>query len=371
MGQAPDAAERLAAIVSSSDDAIISKDLNGVIQSWNRGAERIFGYTADEAVGKSITIIIPEERLDEEKEVLRRIRAGQMVDHFETVRRAKDGHSVDISLTVSPIRDDEGRIIGASKIARDITEARRLRQEAEEADRLKDEFLATLSHELRTPLNAVVGYTNMLRSGVIPESQRDKALDVIQRNIDSLTQLVNDLLDVSTIVSGKVRLRLQPCELRTVVEEAIEVIMPAAEAKGVAIAPNLGSNDPVSGDHDRLRQVLWNLLTNAVKFTPPGGHVYVGLERAGRLVRVVVRDTGVGLAPESLPYLFQRFWQAETGKMRAFGGLGLGLALSRHFVELHGGRISARSEGLGKGAEFTVELPALIRAAAEQSEALA
>ena len=371
MGQAPDAAKRLAAIVSSSDDAIISKDVNGVVQSWNRGAERIFGYTAEEAIGKPITIIIPEERLDEETEVLRRIRAGQTVDHFETVRRAKDGHLVEISLTVSPIRNDDGRIMGASKIARDITEARRLRREAEEANRLKDEFLATLSHELRTPLNAVVGYTKMLRAGMLAGDQKDKALDVIQRNIDNLTQLVNDLLDVSGIVSGKVRLRLQPCDLRAVVEEAIDVVTPAAEAKGVAIASHLAPNVPVRGDHDRLRQVLWNLLANAVKFTPAGGHVSVRLERVGGDVRVVVRDTGVGLAPESLPYLFQRFWQAEMGKMREFGGLGLGLALSRHFVELHGGRISARSEGLGKGAEFTVELPPLIRAAAGQSEALA
>ena len=349
-------AMRLAAIVESSDDAIVSKNLDGVIQTWNKSAERIFGYTAEEAIGKHISLIIPVERLAEEATVLAHIRVGKTVEHFETVRKRKDGSFVDISLSVSPIRlGDE--IIGASKIARDITEQRRLREEADNASRLKDEFLATLSHELRTPLNTVIGYATMLQKGMIQEPLRLKAVEVIHRNAHVLTHLVGELLDTSRIVTGQIRLQVREADLSSLAAESIENIRPSADVKGLALETHIEPGVRIVGDPDRLRQVMWNLLTNAVKFTPSGGRidVIVSAERTG--VRVVVRDTGIGLSAEAAPQVFKRFWQAEAGQAREFGGLGLGLALSRHFVELHGGSIEVKSAGIGKGAEFHVVLP--------------
>jgi PAS domain S-box-containing protein len=207
---------RLAAIVDSSDDAIISKDLNGIVTSWNRAAERMFGYTSQEMVGRSIRTIIPADRQAEEDEVLRRIRNAIRVEHFETVRIRKDGTMIPISLSVSPVRDARGKIIGASKIARDTSDRKQAQEQTayayeqmQIANRMKDEFLATLSHELRTPLNAIVGYARMLRSGTVPEERITQALEVIDRNATALTQIVEDVLDVSRIISGKVRLNLR------------------------------------------------------------------------------------------------------------------------------------------------------------------
>jgi PAS domain S-box-containing protein len=352
---------RLAAIVSSSDDAIISKDLDGTIQTWNRGAERMFGYTADEAIGKSITIIIPNERLDEETEVLRRIRAGLSVEHFETVRQRKDGTPIHISLTVSPVKTRDGRVVGASKIARDVTDQMRLRATAEEASRMKDEFLAVLSHELRTPLNTVLGYARMLRDDEddarMPEEMRRRALEALERNADTLGRLVNDVLDTSRVVTGKLRLVFETCAIEQLIEEAIAVVRPAAEAKAVSIDPQLERNMAVMGDRDRLLQVVWNLLSNAVKFTPPGGSVRIKAHKEAGVVQISVADTGVGIGSNDLPFVFQRFWQAHTGVSREFGGLGIGLALARHLVELHGGTIRVESPGVGLGATFTVSLP--------------
>ncbi len=355
----PDSAARLAAIVASSDDAIISKDLNGHITTWNAAAERMFGYSAEEVIGKPITIIIPEERLSEESEMLSRIRRGLSVEHFETVRRRKDGTPINISLTVSPVRNADGTVVGASKIARDITEQIRLRAAAEEASRLKDEFLAVLSHELRTPLNTVLGYSKMLRRDEerMSDEMRSRALDVLERNADSLARLVNDVLDTSRIVTGKLRLAFEQCAIDRLIEEGIDTVRPTAEAKGVSIEARLETNLSVVGDRDRLLQVVWNLLSNAVKFTPRGGHIVVeGRKRTG-IVEIVVTDSGVGIRKEHLPFLFQRFWQAHTGLSREFGGLGIGLALARHLVEMHGGTVSADSAGIGEGATFTVSLP--------------
>jgi PAS domain S-box-containing protein len=351
---------RLAAIVESSDDAILSKDLDGVIQTWNRGAQRMFGYTAEEAIGRHITLIIPEDRLQEETEVLSRVRAGLSTEHFETVRRRRDGQLIDISLTVSPIRMPGGRVIGASKIARDITEAQRLRAMAEDASRLKDEFLAVLSHELRTPLNTVLGYARMLRreDKRMTGELRERALDALERNADLLTRLVNDVLDTSRIVTGKLRLALETCPVDEMVRDAAATIAPQADAKGIAIQLRLDPGLSVLADRDRLQQVVWNLLSNAIKFTPAGGIITIGAQERGAEIDIVVHDTGIGIAAEHLPYLFQRFWQAHTGASREFAGLGIGLALARHLVELHGGTISVQSAGTGRGATFTVALPA-------------
>jgi PAS domain S-box-containing protein len=352
-----DSAARLAAIVASSDDAIVSKDLNGRITSWNAAAERMFGWSADEVIGKSITIIIPSDRQAEEDYVLSQIRQGNIVDHFETVRQRKDGSTLNISVTISPIHAADGTIVGASKIARDITEQLRLRQAAEEANRLKDEFLATLSHELRTPLNTVLGYAAMMEKGMTDDSQRVKAIEVIHRNAQVLNHLVSELLDTSRIVTGKIRLEVAQTDLSSLVSEAAENIRPSVAAKGIGFDVLIAPGVEIVGDPDRLRQIIWNLLTNAVKFTPRGGAIGLGLSVKRSFAEIVVRDTGIGFSADSLPHMFERFWQADSGRMREHGGLGLGLALAKHLTELHGGAIEATSEGQGKGAEFRVTLP--------------
>ena len=535
------ASRRLAAIVESSDDAIISKDLNGIVTSWNAAAERMFGYTAAEMTGKSIRTVIPDDRQGEEDEVLAKLRRGDRVDHFETIRRRKDGSLVQISLTVSPIRDATGRVVGASKTARDITALRdaqaervrlaeenalvtetlneigtvvaagldrdaivqavidaatdltsaqygaffynatddrnetytlcavsgapreafsqapalrtenvfgapfsgigavrrdditadardgyaiafqgpafaaapmrsylvvpvrirsgdifgglffghpdvgrfsernerlaigiaswasvalenaRLYVNAQEASRLKDEFLALLSHELRTPLNAILGYARMLRSGLVAADKRQRAIETVERNATSLTQIVADVLDVSRIIQGKMRLNVQVVELPDVLRHSIDAVRPAADAKGIRIETVVDPRaTPISGDPDRLQQVFWNLLANAVKFTNKGGRVQVRLERANSHVEVVCSDTGMGIPPEFLPHIFERFRQAEGGISRERSGLGLGLAIARQLVEMHGGTIHASSGGIGTGATFRIKLPLMI-----------
>jgi PAS domain S-box-containing protein len=535
----------LAAIVESSDDAIISKSLEGVILSWNKGAEQIFGYTADEVIGKSIYILIPPDRTDEEPKILDNLRRGQRIDHYETVRVRKDGRTVNISLTVSPIKDKSGKVIAASKIARDISEHKRMeaereqllareqaareqaerrwresrllasatrqfsstlqledllpticraareiaaadgatfvlregervhyveedaitplwkgnrfpitecisgwtmlerepayvediyadervpieayqstfvkslamvpvrghdpigaigvywarqrkaddreitllevladaahiafvntqlyeqtraaREQAEQANRLKDEFLATVSHELRTPLNAMLGWTRMLRTGKLDEATYERALETIERNAKSQAQLIEDLLDVSRIVSGKMRLDVQPVELAPVIQSAVDSVRPAADAKAIRINMVLDPMaGPVSGDPIRLQQIVWNLLSNAIKFTPKGGRVQVRLERINSHIEITVSDTGMGISPDFLPYVFDRFRQADSTLTRKQPGLGLGLAIVRHLVELHGGNIQAFSAGAGAGATFTLKLPVMI-----------
>ena len=363
---------RLAAIVDSSDDVIVSKTLDGVITSWNRAAERMFGWTAEEAIGRHITLIIPRERLPEEDEVLARIRRGDRVDHFETVRIAKDGGLVDVSITVSPIRDAAGRIVGASKIARDISDrkqaeeertkllmrAQEARAEAEAANRAKDDFLAMLSHELRTPINAILGWAQVLGSARHDASVVDRALETITRNAKQQAHLIEDLLDVSAIMGGRLQLNLRPVNLVTTLGVALETIRPNAEAKAIAIQvrfdPMVGM---VRGDPERLQQVFWNLLSNAVKFTGREGRVDLTLEGTGSHVRVKLADTGIGIRPDVLPVIFERFRQADRSITRAHGGLGLGLAIVKQLVELHGGTVEAASPGEGRGATFTVTFP--------------
>jgi PAS domain S-box-containing protein len=324
----------------------------------------MFGWTAEEVIGKPITIIIPKDRLDEEDYVLSRIRQGLVVDHFETLRQRKDGTTLDISVTISPIHGPDGTVVGASKIARDITEQRRLRQETEEASRLKDEFLATLSHELRTPLNTVVGYTTMLRKGMMDEAQRDKAIEIIHRNALVLTELVGELLDTSRIVTGKVRLDIHETDLSLLAYDAIDNIRPSVLAKGLRLEIDIEPEIWILADRDRLHQVMWNLLTNAIKFTPVGGRMDIQVYAEPPSAHIVVRDTGIGFSSEALPHIFKRFWQGETGRMREYAGLGLGLPLSKYLTELHGGSIQATSDGKGKGAEFRVTLPLKIAEAA-------
>ena len=363
---------QMSAIVESSDDAIISKDLNGIITSWNKGAEKLFGYTAAEVIGKPVTVLIPPGRMDEEPYIIERIRRGETVDHYETVRRRKDGSEIDISLTVSPIRDKSGKVIGASKIARDIGDRKRIeiereellrresaaRAEAEKASRLKDEFLATVSHELRAPLNSILGWASMLSEDRLDKEKSARAFEVIYRNAQAQNQLIGDLMEVSRIITGKLRLDVKMVELISIINAAMDIVRPAAEAKQIKLVSSLDpAAGPVSGDADRLQQIVWNLLSNAVKFTPKGGQVAVSLERKGSHITITVSDTGEGIEPEFLPFVFDRFRQFEGDARRAHGGLGLGLAIARHLVEMHGGTVSAASPGKGRGATFTVKLP--------------
>jgi PAS domain S-box-containing protein len=372
MGNLPalDPQAHLAAIIRSSDDAIVSKDLTGTILSWNPAAEHIFGFTPEEAIGKSIQIIIPDDRRAEELEVLAKVSAGEGVDHYETIRRRKDGTLIDISLTVSPIRDSTGKIVGASKVARDITERKRLAEAVHaqlmrertfqtEANRIKDQFLATLSHELRTPLNAIIGWAEMLAAGTLSEQERELGLKTIERNARAQIQLVDDLLDVSRITSGKMRLQIQSVDLVEIAKAAIEIVRPSATAKKIKLTGEWKRPELlVQGDEDRLQQVAWNLLSNAIKFTPARGQVTIKVEPDSEgNACLTVQDSGAGIAERFLPHVFDRFRQQDGSLTRKHGGLGLGLAIVRQIVELHGGTVDVDSLGENKGSTFTIVLP--------------
>jgi PAS domain S-box-containing protein len=526
---------RLAAIVESSDDAIIGMDLEGTITAWNQAAERMYGYAAAEVTGESIRLVVPRDRQEEESTVLERIARGEHVKHFETVRCRQDGTCFAVSLSLSPIRDEKGNVIGAAKIARDITGRQRANQhaallaevgavlagslqyettlrtvanmavpaiadwcavdilteertleqvavshidpakidlartvrsryenphspfsaasvvrtgtpaivneisddmivaaahgdeeriqlvrslglrsymvvplttqgrtfgaltfataesgrvygdddfrfaqevalraalavdnaraygEAERANSLKDEFLATLSHELRTPLNAILGYSRLLQSGMMTGDKRTQALSTVARNAAALNQIVGDILDVSRIISGKIRLDVQAVDLPRVVSDAVDTLRPAADAKQIRLQMILDPRAaPISGDPDRLQQIVWNLLSNAVKFTGKQGLVQVRLERVNSHVEIVVSDNGSGISADFLPHIFERFRQADSATTREHGGIGLGLAIVRHLVELHGGTIHAESGGRDTGSTFRVRLPLMI-----------
>ena len=550
------ARQQLAAIVESSHDAIISKNLDGTITSWNRAAERLYGHTAAEAIGQSILMIIPPERHGEETRVLASVRAGAAVQHFETERLRKDGTRVAISLTVSPIRNADGTIVGASKIARDITERRRnerfrdelldrervaraeavsardrlaflaevsalltsldyeetlekavhlalprlgdyctvvvqdeqgamrhvasghvdrtkeaivrdmarhfvehptdvftlaadvaktgrtrvvprvaeaeefrhaagtgsdlvravvglqlhsyvgvplllrgrsigvmsfgttadfsgreysdadvplieefarrvslaienarLFRQADELNRLKDEFLATLSHELRTPLSAIVGWSRLLSSGKLTGGAFDRAVESIQRNAQAQAKIVDDILEVARGVGGHVKLEIVPLDLVDVAQRGVDGIAPAAAAKQIAIETAAASPVAIAADPLRLQQVLGNILSNAVKFTPTGGRIRIDVQAIEPHAELRVVDTGIGISAAFLPHVFDKFRQADGSFTRIYGGLGLGLAIARHLIELHGGAIEARSDGEGKGSLFIIRLP--------------
>jgi PAS domain S-box-containing protein len=386
----PDEADRaralLAAIVMFSEDAIVSKTLQGIVTAWNNAAERLFGFTAAEMIGESITRIIPEELQHEEVDILAKLRAGERIERYETVRMRKDGQKLDISLTISPIRDSSGTIVGAAKIAHDITARRRAerellereaqlsklsaeresileseraaRSEAERLSHMKDEFLATLSHELRTPLNAIQGWAMLLRERRAKPEDFDRGLETIERNVRIQIQIVNDLLDMSRIISGKIHLEVQPLYLHEIVSNSLDAVRQSAVAKDIRIQPLLDTRiGLVRGDPSRLQQVLWNLLSNAIKFTPKAGRVQVVLERVNSHAEISVEDTGVGIRPEFLPHVFDRFRQADPSTTRQYGGLGLGLSIVKNLVELHGGSVRVKSPGENQGTTFIVALP--------------
>jgi PAS domain S-box-containing protein len=545
---------RLAALIESAEDAIVSKTLDSIVTSWNHAAERVFGYTSDEIIGKSITILIPPDLQHEETSILEKIRNGERIEHYETIRVRKDGKLIDVSLSVSPIKTGDGKIVGASKIARDITSRkkieRRLKEQtevvetinrlgqlllaeldlhklvqgvtdaatdltaaqfgsffynvlneegasymlytlsgvpreafahfpmpratdlfgptyrgegtiriddvgkdprygknspyygmppghlpvvsylavpvltrtgdvigglffghpeparfserheriieglaaqaaiamdnarlyetaqkslqerekllasekearhmAETASRTKDEFLGLLSHELRTPLNAILGWSRML-STQLDEATYTRAVESIERNAKLQSRLIDDMLDISRIISGKLRLDTQPVDLTAVINAAVDTLRPAAEAKNIRVYVVLDySAGVVLGDSTRLQQIVWNILSNAIKFTPKEGSVQVSLERINSHVEITVSDTGIGIEEEFLPYVFDRFRQADSTSSKKYGGLGLGLSIVRQLAELHGGTVEADNREDVKGAVFTVKLP--------------
>jgi PAS domain S-box-containing protein len=488
--QAEETQALLAAIVASSDDAIVGKTLEGVIVSWNTGAERLFGYSAAEATGQSINLIIPPDLQAEERSILARLRRGERIDHFETIRVSKDGRRIDISLTVSPVRDRSGRVIGASKVARDVTDRKRaeealreseewcrqlansidqfawtcdelgyatwynqrwydytgttfeemegegwkkvlhpdhidrvvqgveravatgepwedifplrgkggtfrwflsrsvpirdergrvirwfgtntditqqrqLEESLREADRHKDEFLAMLAHELRNPLSPIRNAVQVLLVQEASEPQLQWALKVIDRQVQQMARLLDDLLDVSRISHNKLDLRKEPVELAAVVQSAIETSRPLIDDGGHGLTVDLPP-DPVFLDADpvRLAQVFSNLLNNAAKYTDAGGHIRLTGQQQGSDVVISVRDDGIGISAEALPRIFDMFSQGNEATERSQGGLGIGLSLVRGLVELHGGSVEARSNGPRRGSEFVVRLPSLVQAA--------
>ncbi|HEY1790822.1 MAG TPA: PAS domain S-box protein, partial [Verrucomicrobiae bacterium] len=352
----------LAAIVESSDDAIIGKDLSGRIISCNHGASELYGYSREELVGKPITILTPPDLQDEEKKINDRLRGGGKVEHYETVRRRKDGTMIPVSLTISPIRDGGGRMIGASNIARDITERKSYEQKLEAslarekaANRAKDDFLAALSHELRTPLNPVLllASDGVRNADFPPQARMD--FDTIRKNIELEARLIDDMLDLTRVTRGKLTLDAKPVDVHIALHDAAGTVRADVDSKKIEMTLNLNANRPiVCGDAVRLRQIFWNVLKNAVKFTPERGRISVETRSlADEKLVVVIADTGIGMEARELERVFGAFAQGT----HHFGGLGLGLAISRALVELQAGCIRAESAGKGKGATFSIELP--------------
>jgi PAS domain S-box-containing protein len=357
--------EHLAAIVHYSGDAIVTKNLDGIVQSWNSSAQALFGYAAAEIVGRPFSTLIPEDRLGEEVEILARLRRGQTSERFETLRRAKDGRLIPVAASVSPLRDEEGEVIGASSILHDITavvatreELARQRELLQIADRRKDEFLATLAHELRNPLAPIRNSLQLIRGAASDSRVVASASAVMERQVDQMVRLVDDLLDVARISRGKIELRRERTTASAVVEQAVEMCRPISETRRHRVEICLPAESLVlDADIVRLTQAIGNLVHNACKYTDPEGRIQVSAERAGHEVEIRVSDTGIGIPPEKLPLIFGMFAQIDQSLERAQGGLGIGLTLAKQLVEMHGGTIEARSEGTGRGTEVIVRLP--------------
>jgi PAS domain S-box-containing protein len=367
---------------------IVTTDSELNVVEWNHWMEEHTGKGAHDVIGKNLLELFPElseRRLDRnytwalEGQV--RVLSQALHGYLMTMPAISGEHGyaqMQQAVRISPLSHDN-QIIGTLTIIEDVTERvaregelqaqiedrsrllsseKLARNEAERANRLKDEFLATISHELRNPLNAILGWAHMMRLGKLTPANVDRAVETIYRNAKSQAQLVADLLDVSRIISGKLRLDVRTVDLLNIVNAAIDSIRPAAEAKSIRLQTMLDpAAGPISGDADRLQQIVWNLLTNAVKFTPKGGRIQVKVQRVDSHVEIVVRDSGVGISKEFLPYVFDRFRQADASTTRIHGGLGLGLSIVHQLVDLHGGSVSVQSEGEGKGATFTITLP--------------
>jgi PAS domain S-box-containing protein len=364
--------EKYRSLLENANDIIYSHDLQGNYLTINRACEEVTGYTRKEILGGlNIAQVVVPEHLELAKEMTRRKLTDPSPTVYEVDIFTKDRRRITLEISTR-IAFRDGQPVAVEGIGRDVTERKRIertreellereqqaRLELEEASRMKDEFLATVSHELRTPLTAMLGWSHLLRTGKLDEQSAGHAIETIERNARSQAQLIEDLLDVSRIITGNLRLDVRPVEPVGIIEGALEAVRPAAEAKGVRLEKSLANNiSSVFGDPTRLQQVVWNLLANAIKFTPRGGQVSIRVERTGSHVRIVVADTGEGISADFLPYVFDRFRQADAKTTRRHGGLGLGLAIVRHLVEMHGGTVNAESPGEDQGATFTVSLP--------------
>jgi PAS domain S-box-containing protein len=367
---------------------IVTTDNELNVVQWNHWMEQNTGKRASEVTGKNLLELFPElieRRLDRnykwalEGQV--RVLSQALHNYLISIPSLSGEHEyaqMQQAVRISPL-SHEGRVIGTLTIIEDVTERvareaklyaqieersrllsseKLARNEAERANRLKDEFLATISHELRNPLNAILGWSHMMRVGKLNETNTERAVETIYRNAKSQSQLIADLLDVSRIISGKLRLDVRTVDLLSIVNAAMDSIRPAADAKGIRLETTFDpAAGPISGDADRLQQIVWNLLSNAVKFTPNGGRITVQVQRRASQVEIIVTDSGQGISKEFLPYVFDRFRQADASTTRAHGGLGLGLSIVHQLVDLHGGSVSVHSEGEGKGATFTISLP--------------
>jgi PAS domain S-box-containing protein len=369
-----DANQRLSFHVSRMPLAYIVWSHDLVVAEWNPAAERIFGWPAAEAVGRHAfeLMVPPEAQPVLERRIADLLAGDASARHFVGEGVRKDGCRVVCEWFNAPLLDAGGRVAGYLSMVHDVTERRQAEAErerylvraelarlrAEQASRAKDEFLATVSHELRTPLTPILTWANLLRKGKVSPERTAEALAGIEHGAKAQAQLINDLLDVSRIAAGEWRVTLHPVDLTTVVYRVHELMQPEADAKGVTLAVALPTDAMmVRGDAERLQQILWNLVSNAVKFTPAGGRVDVSVTRVDTVVRLVVRDTGEGIVPTFLPHVFERFRQADASSTRRHGGLGLGLSIVRALVELHEGTVRADSPGRGHGATFTVDLP--------------
>ncbi len=377
-----------AAIVAHSDDAIISKTLKGIVTSWNKGAERLYGYTAEEMIGTPLERLIPPGMPDEEPMILSRIQRGEVIDHYETVRLTRDGRRLDVSVTISPIKDATGRIIGASKIARDITgqkeaqaalalalaEAKEAKRAAESANQAKSEFLANMSHELRTPMNAIMGAAALLdRLAILSERDQQQLVQTIQTSSDSLLALINDLLDISRIEARAIEIQSVPFRFTDIAPQIVSLVQLKAREKGLVLRVEYEGTDGRTylGDPVRLRQVILNLCGNAVKFTETG-RISIAFSAApegeGReRIKISVSDTGIGIASEKREAIFEKFVQADSSINRRYGGTGLGLTIAKLLTEAMGGTLTVDST-LGKGSTFEVSLPLPLTLPEEQAK---
>ncbi len=360
---------RLAAIINSSDDAIIAKRLDETITDWNPAAERLYGYTAAEVLGHSIDVIIPPERREENRELTGRVSDGQSVARFETVRVHKDGSRRDISLSVSPIRDQDGEVIGAAIIGHDISAQKRVEEQMQQAlerqqqaidelkhiNRLKSDFVSIVSHEFRTPLTGIMGFSEVLRDEQLtPEEVIEYAAD-IHKDAERLARLINDMLDLDRLESGRISLQLEPVDVNAVVRDV------AAQFRGFSaihsIKLELEADLPmIRADRDKLTQALTNFVSNAIKYSPGGGDVWLSTRVTQNVAELTVRDPGMGIPSDALDVIFERYARVESAGARHIQGTGLGLPIVRQIARLHGGDAWAESE-LGRGSTFHLRLP--------------
>jgi len=351
----------LAAIVESSDDAIISKTVDGIITSWNRSATNMFGFKENEAIGKHISIIIPDDRMHEETVIIESIRSGKKIDHFETIRQAKDGSKIHLSLTVSPVRDRKLKITGASIIARDISariEAEKQRQLYTEGLRelvhYKDEFMVMASHELKTPLTVISASLQYLRK-IMEEDANLPFLDQTIKQVDKLSALISNLLDVSKIQAGKLALNRSVFDMTALIEEMRLNLQQTTDNHHI-VANHSSDKLIVNADRERIEQVFTSIIGNAIKYTPKSGDIIINASRKGNDISVDILDTGIGIPEKDIDHIFQRFYRVG-GSAGSFPGSGVGLYIASEIIKSHGGEIRAESE-IGKGSVFHFSIPA-------------